>query len=120
VATWAFVCEVVGALPETELDEGVTNPAWRVNGKVLVRLNPRLRTPDEEERRAAGGELAAVYVDREERELLIRDDPDTFFFTPHWQTSPHVLVWLACADADRLRELLTDAWRARAPKRLSR
>ena len=31
-----------------------------------------------------------------------------------------MLVWLACADAEQLRELLTDAWRARAPKRLAR
>jgi len=118
--TWRTVCEILRALPGTELDEGVDNPAWRVNSKVLARLNPRLRTPDEEERRAANGEVASVWVERDERELLTRDDPDTFFITPHWQTSPHVLVWLACADAEQLRELLTDAWRARAPKRLAR
>lgn len=118
MASWAFVCEILDALPATELDEGVDNPAWRVNGKVLARFNPRLRTPDEEERRAANGPLASVWVERDERELLLRDDPETYFITPHWQTSPHVLVWLARADEKRLRELLTDAWRARAPKRL--
>ena len=76
------MCEILGALPGTELDEGVDNPAWRVNGKVLARLNPRLRTPDEEERRAANGDLVSVWVERDERELLTRDDPDTFFITP--------------------------------------
>ena len=118
MASWEDVCEIAAALPGTELDAGVDNPAWRVNGKVLVRLNPRLRTPDEEERRAAGGELASIWVDRDERELLLRDDPDTFFSTPHWLTSPHVLAWLARLQTAQLRELLTDAWRARAPKRL--
>ena len=59
-----------------------------------------------------------MWVERDERELLLRDDPETYFITPHWQTSPHILVWLARADEERLRELLTDAWRARAPKRL--
>jgi hypothetical protein len=120
LATWAQVCDILGALPGTELDEGVDNPAWRVNGKVLARFNPRMRTEDEWEQRAANGDLASLWVDRDERELLIRDDPDTFFTTPHWQTSPHVLVWLERADEPQLRELLTDAWRARAPKRLQR
>jgi len=37
------------------------------------------------------------------------DKPDVFFLTPHWHSSPHVLVWLARADLQQLRELLTDA-----------
>jgi hypothetical protein len=87
---------------------------------VLVRRNGRLRTPDEDELRAARGEFVAVYIDRDERELLLQDDPRTFFVTPHWQTSPFVLAWLDSADPRRLRELIEDAWRARAPKRLVR
>ena len=120
VASWATVCEILGGLPGTELDEGVSNPAWRVNGKVLARFNPRLRTDDEEEQRAAEGELASIWVEREERELLMRSDPETFFITPHWQASPHVLVWLRRARKPQLAELLTDAWRALAPRRLTR
>jgi hypothetical protein len=120
VATWASVCEILGALPGTELDEGIPNPAWRVHGKVLARRNPRLRTPDEDEQRAANGELMSLWVEPDERELLMADKPEVFFLTPHWLTSPHVLVWLDRADKAQLRELLTDAWRARAPKRLQR
>jgi hypothetical protein len=121
VATWETVCEIVGALPGAELDPPPASaPAWRVNGKVIARKEPRLRVPDEEAIRAARGELASVRVDRDERELLIRDDPEAFLVTPHWQTSPHVLVWLRAVDGNRLRELLVDAWRGCATRRLVR
>jgi hypothetical protein len=119
MATWKTVCEIVAALPGTELDPpGRDNPAWRVNGKVLARRNPRLRVPDEEAIRRARGELVAIWIDRDEREFLVREDPETFFFTPHWESSPSVLAWLDTVRTEHLRELLTDAWRARAPKRL--
>jgi hypothetical protein len=121
MATWETVCEIVSALPGTELDPPpATNPAWRVKGNVLARRNPRLRVPDEEPVRRARGELVAIRVDRDEREFLVRQDPETFFITPHWETSPFVLVWLATARTEQLRELVIDAWRAQAPKRLLR
>ena len=118
MATWATVCKIVSALPGTELDVGSDHPAWRVNGKVLVRRNPGMRVPDEDTIRAERGELIAIRTDYGEREALIGQDPATFFFTPHWETSPSVLVWLETVDPQLLRELLVDAWRARAPKRL--
>jgi len=84
-----------------------------------VRRNPIMRVPDEEAIRSAHGELIAIRVfDAGERELLLGQDPDTFFVTPHWQTSPSVLVWLDRAQDGLLSEILTDAWRGRAPKGL--
>ncbi len=121
MATWETVCEIVSALPGAELDPpGRENPAWRVNGKVIVRRNPRLRVPGEEAIRRRRGELVTIRVDRSELEALQYEDPDTFFITPHWQGARSVLAWLQDVDADQLRELLVDAWRARAPKRLVR
>ena len=121
VATWAMVSEVVGGLPGTVLDSPERdNPAWRVRDAVLVRGNPRLRISDEEAIRQARGDLVAIRVDRREREALLQEDPGTFFVTPHWQSSPFVLVWLATVDPAQLRELLTDAWRVLAPKRVVR
>ena len=118
MATWETVCGIVGALPGAELDPPSTSaPAWRVNGKVIARRNPRLRVPDEEAIRAARGELVSIRIDRDERELLICDDPEAFLVTPHWRTSPHVLVWLRAVGGERLRELLVDAWRGCATKR---
>jgi hypothetical protein len=110
VATWETVCEIVGALPGAELDRPPASaPAWRVNGNVIARRNPRLRVPYEEAMREARGELMSIRVDRDERELLIREDPEAFLVTPHRQTSPHVLVWLRAVQGDRLRGLLVDA-----------
>lgn len=119
--SWETVCEIAAALPRTELDPPPqTNPAWRVNGKVLVRLNPRLRTPDEADLLLRRGPAIAVHIEHEERALLVEDAPQTFFFTQHWESSPSVLVWLDSVPEELLRELIVDAWRMRAPKRLVR
>lgn len=64
MATWEKVCELVEALPGTELDTGRDNPAWRVNGKVLIRRNPRMRVPDEQAIRLRRGELIAIRAER--------------------------------------------------------
>jgi hypothetical protein len=121
VATWATVSEIVGALPGAVLDSPERdNPAWRVRDAVLVRRNPRLRVPDEDSIRNARGELVAIRVDRREREAVLQEDPTTFFVTPHWQSSPFVLAWLATVDPVELRELLVDGWRFLAPKRAVR
>lgn len=120
MSTWEKVCEIAAALPEAELDSGSEHPAWRVDGKVLVRRNPRMRVPEEEAIRHRRGELIAIRTERGERAALLHEDPDTFFITPHWETSPSVLAWLAEVDDDQLRELIVDAWLARAPKRLVR
>jgi hypothetical protein len=122
VATWKDVCETLDGLPGTALDSPDDgSPAWRVNGKVLVRSNPRLRIPDEDTMIAKRGEVVAIRVfDRSEREALLQQDPRVFFITPHWETSPSVLVWIEDVPVPQLRELIIDAWRARAPKRLVR
>ena len=119
MATWETVCEIVGALPATALDpDDRDNPAWRVDGKVLVRRNPRLRIPNEDALRRERGEVVAIRTERALREALLAEDPDTFFVTPHWRTNPSVLVWLDTVSTDDLHELIVEAWRARAPKRL--
>ena len=116
-ATWTTVCEIVGALPGTALDaDDHDHPAWRVRKAVLVRHNPRLRVPDEEAIRLARGELVSLRIDRRDREALLQEDAGTFFITPHWESSPSVLVWLTTVDPVELRELLVDAWRLLAPK----
>jgi hypothetical protein len=122
MATWDTVREILQALPGTALDPPSEHaPAWRVNGKVLTRYNPRLRVPEEWALRSQRGEVVSIIVyDPAEREALLRQEPSVFFITPHWEGSPSVLAWLADVPGEQLRELLTDAWRARAPKRLVR
>jgi hypothetical protein len=62
--------------------------------------------------------LAVRVADEGEKESLIASDPNKFFTEPHYNGFPAVLVRLAAADEDELRELLTDAWRCQAPKAL--
>ena len=53
-----------------------------------------------------------------ERDVLIAENPDTYSITPHYQDYPAVLVRLASVEPDELEELLIEAWRFVAPKRL--
>jgi hypothetical protein len=53
-----------------------------------------------------------------ERELLIASQPRSFYATPHYDGYAMVLVRLATVGIDELRELLIEAWLARAPVRL--
>lgn len=64
-----------------------------------------------------GGTLMVVRIDYEDREILLREDPDIFYITPHYRKFPGVLVRLERADIRQVRDLITGAWRARATKR---
>lgn len=105
--TWDAVREFVATLPGAAVDEGVANPAIRVRHKVIARLQ-------------ADGETLMVKTEPGEREALLRQDPGTFFVTPHYDGFPGVLVRLARVDPAELRELLTEAWRQRASRAMRR
>jgi hypothetical protein len=65
-----------------------------------------------------GETLVIRVLDLEDKEALLRSDPDTYFTTPHYDGYPYVLVRLSAADPAALAELVEDAWRLAAPKRL--
>ena len=118
MARWETVWTVLQALPGTEQGRLHDNPAVRVHGKLVAYLpnNPRSRpadAPDHEE-------FLVIRCDLAERAALLDEDPETFFVTPHYQAYPGVIVRLATVRPDQLRELLTEAWRLVAPKRLVR
>ncbi len=52
------------------------------------------------------------------RQTLLDADPEKFFTTEHYAGHMSVLARLDRLDTDELGELLTEAWFARAPKRL--
>jgi hypothetical protein len=57
-------------------------------------------------------EPGVLTVKTEEREALAGTEPDTYFWTPHHERSPQlVLVRLARIDAQLLGELLEDSYR---------
>ena len=51
--------------------------------------------------------------------FMVAHRPERFFVPPYVGPSGWVGVWLDAADWDELRELLADAWRLTAPKRLA-
>jgi hypothetical protein len=62
--------------------------------------------------------LAVRVVDAAEKEALLASDPDVFFTEPHYNGFPAVLVRLANVSLEQLEELLVDAWRVQAPRKL--
>src|SRR5689334_21603353 len=61
-------------------------------------------------------EVHAVRVaNLEEKEMLLACNDRAYFTEPHYNGFPAILVRLAEVDPDEFRDLLTDAWRARAP-----
>lgn len=65
-------------------------------------------------------EPTARLSDEGAKQALVADAPHIYFTTPHFNGYPAVLVQLDHIDLDELRELMTEAWLVRAPKRLAR
>src|SRR5262245_59053172 len=66
-------------------------------------------------------DIAVLYVgDEAEKQALLLGESDVFFTTPAYDGLPLVMLWLERVDDDRLKELVTDAWRMRAPDALVR
>jgi hypothetical protein len=65
-------------------------------------------------------DIAVLYVgDEAEKQALLLGEPELFFTTPAYDGLPLVMLRLEKVDTDRLRELVTDAWRMRAPAELA-
>jgi hypothetical protein len=64
-------------------------------------------------------DIAVLFVgDEAEKQALVLGEPDLFFTTPGYDGWPLVMLRLDAVDAERLDELITDAWRMRAPSAL--
>jgi hypothetical protein len=86
---------------------------FRVADKGFVWSYPE-REPGK--RRVIRTDIAVLYVgDEAEKQALLLGEPERFFSTPGYDGVPLVMLRLAQVDAERLRELITDAWRMRAP-----
>ena len=81
-------------------------PSFRVRGTLFLRIH---ELPDAFFVRCAG---------LEERDELLEAGPGAFFITPHYDSYPAVLVRLNRIDLDEMTELVTEAWRLCAPKRM--
>ncbi|RPD43653.1 MmcQ/YjbR family DNA-binding protein [Hymenobacter sediminis] len=63
------------------------------------------------------GETLALKVPLELREGYLQADPDTFFLTDHYRTSPMMLVHLPSVEQHVLQPLIEQAWRMIVPTR---
>jgi hypothetical protein len=106
MATWDDVVAIGERLPGVSAGSWWGTPGLLVGGKGFCRLRTK---PDA---------LVIKVADLDDKEALLRGDPDTYFTTPHYEGSPHVLVRLEGIEEDELAALIEDAWRLTAGSRL--
>jgi hypothetical protein len=107
VATEADVRKIALSLPETTERPSYGTPGFRVKDKLFLRI-----------RSDAEGGLVVFVSDLGEKEALLQSDRKKFFTTPHYDGYATVLVNLQAIGVRELRELITDSWRLKAPKRV--
>jgi hypothetical protein len=104
--SWDDVVAIGHRLPGVEESTSYGTPALKVRGKFICRLRS---DPDA---------LVVRVIDLADREALLLGQPDVFFTTPHYDDYPIVLVRMDEVDPVQLAELVEDAWRLQAPKKL--
>jgi hypothetical protein len=117
---WNEVRQLALELPATSERESRGNAQWRVKDKLFVWERP-LRKPDLDalgDRAPDGPVLGAMVADLGEKEALLAENPEAFFTTPHFNGYAAVLVRLDRITAERLRQVVIEAWLARAPTRI--
>lgn len=95
-------------LPEVTERPCYGTPGYYVTGRIFARISDE---PDV---------LVLWRADLDEREELLRSEPEKFFTTDHYRGHASVLARLGRLDITELGELLAESWHARAPKRLSK
>jgi hypothetical protein len=100
------VRRIAMALPDaTEEIAWEHETTWRVRGKIFVMGT------------AESGQVA-VKTSTEEQAELVAARPQTFEVAPHVGRYGWVKVTLSTVDSDELGELVVEAWRQIAPKRM--
>lgn len=103
--TFETVRKIALALPGVEEGLSYGTPGLRVRGKLFARI-------------WEDGETLVLKIGFDAREILLKADPATFFFTDHYAGYPSVLVRLPAISREALAGVVEEAWRFNAPKRL--
>lgn len=127
MATIEDVRAIALALPETfeKIGGHRGGASWRVKDGLFVwERGPGatdLRQLDALGRSWPEGPVVGVRTDGAEgKEALLGTFPDLFFTIPHFDGYPAVLVILDAIEVEHLREVITDAWLVKAPRRLAK
>ena len=106
----ALALPLVAEIPSDGFD-------FRVAGRGFVWSYPE-RRPGKP--RLIRTDIAVLFVgDQAEKQALLLGEPEVFFTTPGYDGLPLVMLRLPEVTVDRLSELVTDAWRMRAPEDLA-
>jgi len=93
------------ALPESTELETWGQPTFRVRKKIFVMFSDAERE-------------AWMKSTHDEQRALVQMDPETFFVPPYVGPSGWIGVRFQTVDREEMRELVTEAWRLTAPKRI--
>jgi hypothetical protein len=120
MATWRDVRRIALKLPSTseEVRSSGTS-AWIVNKKFFAWERP-LRPTDIAalgDRAPVGPILGVRTADLEMKAVFLASDPKVFFTTPHFEGYPAVLIRLDKISTSQLKDVIIEAWLARAQKR---
>ena len=96
---------VVQSLPEAEERETWGHPTFRVRDKMFATMSD-------------DGQQATVKATKQEQAALIAAAPETFGIPDYVGRHGWVSIQLATVDPTEARELMVEAWRQTAPKRL--
>jgi hypothetical protein len=121
-ANWGDVRRLALGLPEASERIAHDVRQWRVADKLFVWERP-LRPKEVAALGAAapdGPILAARVEHLGAKEALLADETGVFFTTPHFDGYPAILVRLDRIAVEDLREVIVEAWLARAPRRLAK
>jgi hypothetical protein len=104
------------ALPEVE-EIDCDGFDFRVGGQGFVWSYPE-RLPGKP--RVLRTDIAVLFVgDEAEKQALLLGESELFFTAPGYYGWPLVMLRLPRVDVERLAELITDAWRMRAPEEIA-
>ena len=122
-ARLADLDEIALALPEVtrEPPEG-GRPAYLVRGKTFAFARGPRKDAFDPDTGELYDDVLAFSCTAEDKQSMVGDDASPWFTTPHWNGYNAVLLLerdLPRITVAELREVLTDAWLAKAPKRLA-
>lgn len=120
MASWEDVERIALSLPQTSERDARGKRWWQVKDKGFVWERPlRQKEIESFEGEVPDGPILAARVEHlGAKEALLADDPSVYFTTSHFDGYAAILVRLERISDAELQELVTEAWLARAPKRL--
>jgi hypothetical protein len=100
----AAVRKLALSFPNTEEREHFGTPDFRVRNKIFATLH-------------AAEKVAVLRLEKDEQAALIEAQPETY--SKAWGNTGWTSVQLPRVSMTEFRELITEAWRGTAPKRLA-